>query len=85
MSSVKTAISVDSSLFDQAEEVAKELHVSRSRLYAMAMEEFLSRRKTQDTIDRLNAVHSAPQTEEDRQFVEAAEASLAELTRDDKW
>jgi metal-responsive CopG/Arc/MetJ family transcriptional regulator len=85
MSSVKTAISVEGSLFQQAEEVAKEMHVSRSRLFAMAMEDFLGRRKTQDIIDQLNAVHSAPQTEEDRQFVEAAEAALAELTRDDKW
>ena len=85
MSSVKTAISVEGSLFEQAEEAAKELHVTRSRLFAMAMEEFLGRRKTQDIIDQLNAVHSAPQTEEDRQFVEAAEMSLADLLRDDKW
>ena len=85
MSSVKTAISVEGSLFEQAEEVAKELHVTRSRLFAMAMEEFLRRRKRQDIIDQLNAVYGAAPTEEDLQFRKVSRAALVRLTRGDKW
>jgi metal-responsive CopG/Arc/MetJ family transcriptional regulator len=76
---------MDESLFRQADEMARELQISRSRLFAMAMEEFLKRGRTQRIIDQLNAVHSAPPTEEDRLFVKAAKAAMARLTKDDKW
>ena len=89
MPTVKTAISVRESLFKRAEELAKELHISRSQLFAMAMEEFLSRHEAQDVLKRLNDVYgSAPGDEEQREeqpLVEAAKASLARLTEDDEW
>jgi metal-responsive CopG/Arc/MetJ family transcriptional regulator len=85
MGSTRVTIRMDALLFRQAEDTARKLNVSRSRLFAMAMEEFLKRRKTQEIIDQLNAVYGAPPTEEDRQFVRAAEAAMARLTKDDKW
>jgi metal-responsive CopG/Arc/MetJ family transcriptional regulator len=52
---VKTAVSLDADLFEQAETAARELKVSRSRLFALAVEEFLRRRENQRLIDAIDA------------------------------
>lgn len=41
MTNIKTAISLQKSLFDQAEEIAERMQVSRSRLYSQALEIFI--------------------------------------------
>ena len=53
MTTIKTAISIDDLLFQRAEALAAELHVSRSRLFVLAMEEYIQRRQNQ----RLLASH----------------------------
>ena len=40
---MKVAISVPNEVFEQAERVAKRLRVSRSRVYAQALEEFVKK------------------------------------------
>ena len=56
---VKTAVSVPDQLFQQAEEAARRLRVSRSQLYATALAEFLARRNDDAVtacLDRIYAV-----------------------------
>ena len=55
---MKTAVSVPDDLFRQAEVAARRLRVSRSRLYATAISEFLSRRQGDAITERLNEVYS---------------------------
>lgn len=85
MASVKTAISIQESLFRRVERMAKKLGVSRSRLFALAAEDFLTRHDAQDALRRLNEVHAEPPAREDRAFVDASRASLGRLTKDDEW
>jgi metal-responsive CopG/Arc/MetJ family transcriptional regulator len=56
-STVKTAISLDGALFREAEGVARRLKVSRSRLFATAMEEYLERRTNRELLRAINAAH----------------------------
>jgi hypothetical protein len=65
MSNVKTAISIDAALFKQAEAAAHEMKVSRSRLFALAIEEFLRRRETQQLVASLNEVYGGEPDPED--------------------
>ena len=63
---VKTAISLDAVLFGQAEALAGQMKVSRSRLIGLALDEFLRRHRSRAMLDRLNAAyagddHAAPQ------------------------
>ena len=53
---MKTAISLPDELFESADELAERLGVSRSQLYARAVEEFLARHRGGDITARLNAV-----------------------------
>jgi metal-responsive CopG/Arc/MetJ family transcriptional regulator len=55
---VKTAVSLPDKLFDRAEVAAKKLRLSRSRLYATALADFLERQRSGDVTRRLNKVYS---------------------------
>ena len=54
----KTAISVPDELFEKAEATARRLKISRSRLYATAISEFLDRQQAKAVMKRLNEVYS---------------------------
>lgn len=53
--SVKTAISMQQHLFDDANELAKELNVSRSRLFVLAIEEFMKKNDSKKMLAQINA------------------------------
>ena len=55
--SMKVALSIPDELFDTAESACKRLGVSRSRLYATALAEFLAKHQGRKTTDRLDAVY----------------------------
>lgn len=84
MSSVKTAVSVPPELFEQAEALAKELKVSRSRLFGLALEEFIKRRENQRLIEATNAVHAEGMAEEEQEILRAGWQFLRELAERDE-
>lgn len=45
MATVKTAISIQESLFEEAEALAREMNTSRSHIFVLALEEFIRRHK----------------------------------------
>ncbi len=57
MASVKTAISLQQPLFDQVEAMAREMQVSRSRLFVLAMEQFIARYQNQRLLKEINAAY----------------------------
>jgi metal-responsive CopG/Arc/MetJ family transcriptional regulator len=54
MSTIKTAISIQESLFEQIETTAQELQISRSHLFTLAVEEYLRRRQNEQLLQRIN-------------------------------
>ncbi len=57
-STMKTAVSIPDSVFQAAERAASRLSMSRSELYAKAVEEFVAARCRDDVTERLNQVYS---------------------------
>ena len=57
MSTIKTAISLQQSLFEQAESLAKKLRISRSHLFAMALEEFIQRHQNRALLEEINQAY----------------------------
>ncbi len=55
MSIVKTAVSLPEDVFERAESLARSLGTSRSRLYALALEEYLRRHEEERLVERINA------------------------------
>ncbi len=54
MATIKTAISLEDTLFEQIDELAKELNVSRSRLMALAAEAYLAQYQNQELLAAIN-------------------------------
>ncbi len=65
MANVKTAISIQGSLFEQADALAREMSISRSQLFARALEEFLQRHHSRQLLERINTAYAdEPDAEE---------------------
>jgi metal-responsive CopG/Arc/MetJ family transcriptional regulator len=73
---MKTAISIPDPIFEQAEEVAKELRMSRSELYTTALREFLQEKQTAHVIERLNQVYAEESSNLDPDLVRMQASSL---------
>jgi metal-responsive CopG/Arc/MetJ family transcriptional regulator len=58
---MKVAISLPDPVFTAAEELAQRLRVSRSQLYAQAIEEYLGKRQDSQVTEQLNAVYAVIQ------------------------
>jgi|PersoiStandDraft_1058852.scaffolds.fasta_scaffold42127_4 metal-responsive CopG/Arc/MetJ family transcriptional regulator len=54
---MKTAVSVPDRLFKAADRASKKLNVSRSELYAMALEEFLRTTSAMSVREKLDAIY----------------------------
>lgn len=65
MANVKTAISLQKSLFEQAETIARDMKVSRSRLFILALEDFILRHQNRQLFEEINrACGDAPDSAE---------------------
>jgi predicted transcriptional regulator len=78
---MKTAVSVPDDLFRLAEVAARRLRVSRSKLYATAISEFLNRQQGSAVTDRLNEVYARRPAKLDSAFNHAQLRSLEK----DSW
>jgi len=58
MATIKTAISLQASLFEQVETLARSLNVSRSQVVALALEEFVQRYQNRELLEALNHVYA---------------------------
>jgi antitoxin MazE6 len=54
---MKAAISVPDHLFEEADRVARRLRVPRSRIYSLAIEEFVKKHRQQSLREALEAVY----------------------------
>jgi metal-responsive CopG/Arc/MetJ family transcriptional regulator len=60
---MKVALSIPDDLFESGETLSRRLGVSRSRLYATALAEFVAKNRGRKITERLNAVY---ETEDSR-------------------
>jgi metal-responsive CopG/Arc/MetJ family transcriptional regulator len=67
MATVKTAISLPEPLFDRAEAVAHSLNISRSQLFATAVDEFLKRHERRALLEAINRAYEDSPTPEERE------------------
>jgi metal-responsive CopG/Arc/MetJ family transcriptional regulator len=55
---MKTAISLDDHLLEQADKTARQMGLSRSGLFALALQDYLRRRRQQEVAEQLNQVYT---------------------------
>lgn len=62
---VKAGISVNRGLAEDADTLAREMGVTRSGLYAMALREFIRRHESASLLEKLNEVYREPDPEDE--------------------
>jgi metal-responsive CopG/Arc/MetJ family transcriptional regulator len=77
---MKVAVSVPDQVFKEAERVSKRLRVSRSRLYAQALEEFVQKYQKKGVRAALDAVYEGERSE-----IELGLADLQARALKEKW
>ena len=61
---MKTAISVEGDLLEKADEVARKMGLSRSRLFSLALRDYLEQLNQEEILERLNRAYAdSPDTE----------------------
>ena len=78
---MKTAVSLPDEIFRQAEATAKKLRISRSKLYAAALSEYLERQRAESVTERLNQVYSKLESKLDP----ALENAMLQTLAKDRW
>ncbi len=63
---IKTAISIEESLYRQVQKVAEEMNVSRSHVFAAAVQAYLRQRQNRMLLESLNAAYVPPSADEKR-------------------
>ena len=58
MQAIKTAISIEKDLFEQAEKMARSMKVSRSKLFVIALQDFIEHQKNKDLLTQINAAYA---------------------------
>ncbi len=58
MAYVKTAISIQEPLLQEADALARRLNIPRSRLFALAVEGFINQHQNRQLFDKLNEVYA---------------------------
>ena len=58
MATVRATISIQQSLFEEVNALAQELGVSRSRLFALAAEDFIQRHQNRQLLEAINDAYA---------------------------
>ena len=76
---VKTAVSIEESLFREAEDWAGKLGISRSQLFARAVAEYVRQRENEELLRKLNEAHADGLDAEEQEHLDRMWAYQARL------
>ena len=85
MTTMKTAISIDSLLMQEVDTWAQELKVSRSRLFAMGVEKLIEQYKNKRMLDALNNVYGNELPAKENAHLDAMYTEFSGLMVDEEW
>jgi hypothetical protein len=81
---MKTAISIDGGLLQEADETARLMGLSRSRLFALAVGDFLQRQRREQMLLRLNEVYGDGAAPGERALLKGIKATVRRTIKD-RW
>ena len=81
---MKTAISLDGQLLEEADRAARQMGLSRSRLFSIAVQEYLRHRSQEQQLEELNRVYAGKPDSAERRLTTRAKAKFSATIRD-KW
>jgi metal-responsive CopG/Arc/MetJ family transcriptional regulator len=68
---MKTAISIETSVYEEAESATRQMGVSRSKLYTLAIHEYVQNHNPEIVTDRLNRIYGKQEAVIDGDIMQA--------------
>ena len=85
MPGVKTAISIDEELFNKVNNLAHKLHISRSRVFTIAVQDYLQKQENKALLAQLNDVYSDKPSNEEEKVSKSLKAKHRKIVEQEKW
>ncbi|OGR01728.1 MAG: hypothetical protein A2505_00770 [Deltaproteobacteria bacterium RIFOXYD12_FULL_55_16] len=85
MPGVKTAISLEENLFNQVNQLANDMQVSRSKLFTLAVKDFLKKQESNKLLAQLNAAYSDSPSEEEKSILKAMHGKQRQIVAQESW
>ena len=82
---MKTAISLPDTLFEKAKKTAHYMGIKRSRLFVIALEDYIARHNGEMITKKLNEVYENINQDEFTSDLDVGLESLRNLTKNDTW
>ncbi len=79
MGNVKTAISIQESLFNEIDVLAQKMHVSRSQLFAKAAREFMQKQQNRQILKQINKAYDDALDSQEKKWQEKSRAGYRKL------
>ncbi len=84
MSTVKTAISIDSNIFKKVEKLSSKIKLSRSQIFSQAVEYFITKTDNLELLNKINEAYSDLPNESERNYLKKAKRNYKSKVID-KW
>lgn len=85
MSGVKTAISIDEKLLIKVNRLSNDLHVSRSRVFTMAVQDYLKKQENQSLLAQLNEAYEDSPDEEEKGISKSMQIKHNKMVEQESW
>ncbi len=85
MPGVKTAISLDGELLVKVNRLANDLHISRSKVFAMAVQDYLKIRENQSLLEQLNKAYEDFPDKEEKGISKSMRAKHVKMVGQESW
>lgn len=79
---MKTAISMDDELLREADETAQRMGVSRSRLFSLAVVDFLQRQRREQMLHRLNEIYAGGMDPAEKALLKGMKKKVREAVKE---
>ena len=81
---MKTAISVEGDLLGEADQVARQMGLSRSRLFTLALRDYLLHRRKEQVLEQLNRLYTDQPDAKERRTAARMKATLRSTIKE-RW
>jgi metal-responsive CopG/Arc/MetJ family transcriptional regulator len=84
MATIKTAISIAESIYREADKLAAQMKIARSRLFSLAVEEFIRRHRDRELLEQIDAVYSQRENREESGYLKAVKRKHGKIVAE-QW
>ncbi|MCK9362635.1 MAG: hypothetical protein M0P74_03390 [Syntrophales bacterium] len=85
MPGVKTAISLDEELLIKVNRLSNDLHVSRSKVFTLAVQDYLKKQENQSLLAQLNEAYDDFPPEKEREISESMRIKHKKIIEQESW